>query len=56
MSRSDFDVVTGPSMPQLRRPVLQPQQTNRSAEPAAEPAEAATAPLQQTENRVTHRR
>lgn len=27
MSRSDFDVVTGPSMPQVQRPVPQPQQT-----------------------------
>ena len=49
MSRSDFDVVTGPSMPQLRRPAPQPQQPNRSAEPAAEAPATATAPPRQAE-------
>jgi hypothetical protein len=37
MSRSDFDVITGPSMPQLRKPVPQPQRPSRSEEPSAKP-------------------
>jgi hypothetical protein len=38
MSRSDFDVVTGPSMPQLRKLTPQPERPSRPAEPAAKPA------------------
>ena len=49
MSRSDFDVVTGPSMPQLRRPAPQPQHSNRPAERAAEAPAAATVPRRQEE-------
>jgi len=37
MSRTDFDVVTGPSMPQPQTQAPPPQQINRLPEPAAEP-------------------
>jgi hypothetical protein len=45
MSRSDFDVVTGPSMPQVQRPVPQPQQPN----PTSGSGSKAPAPRQQLE-------
>ena len=35
MSRSDFDVVTGPSMAQRRAPV--PEQSNKSSDSASDP-------------------
>jgi hypothetical protein len=44
MSHSDFDVVTGPSMPQLQKPAPQPQQTSRSQEPASKPSAPAANP------------
>jgi hypothetical protein len=37
MSHSDFDVVTGPSMPQLRTPAPQAEPPRRSPEPSAKP-------------------
>jgi hypothetical protein len=45
MSRSDLDVVTGTSMPQVQRPVPQSQQPNRPAESGTK----APAPRQQLE-------
>jgi hypothetical protein len=42
-SHTDFDVVTGPSMPQ--RPVPLPQRPSRSAETATEPVALPPAPI-----------
>jgi hypothetical protein len=54
MSHSDFDVVTGPSMPQLRTPAPQPQ--SRSPETAEKPSVPAAAPRQEDQRAKVSRR
>ena len=44
MSHSDFDVVTGPSMPQLRTPAPQAEPPRRLPEPSAKPPAPAPTP------------
>jgi hypothetical protein len=44
MPHSDFDVVTGPSMPQLRTPAPQAEPPRRSPGPSAKPPAPAPTP------------
>jgi len=49
MSHSDFDVVTGPSMPQQRTPTRRAEPLRRSPEPSAKPPAPAPTPRHEAE-------